>query len=172
MQEEENVWSLVFPLDLIPLTGEILPLSIMTCPWGIWFTADLWICRLSHVQSDQPLLQGAPHTHAGAARSRLSYHSKTYQRQKIFLGPPHIRAEAASGRQTLLCCNLQTAFYFLKHFSLKSGMKFPLWCFLFLSLDLKEGYWKTYFSKDKNEKEHYFKFVTQRNQCETLIANK
>lgn len=50
-------------------------------------------------------------------------------------------------------------------------MKLPLECFLFLSLHLKESFLKTYFSKDKNEKEHYFKFVTQCYWCETSIAN-
>lgn len=67
----------------------------------------------------------------------------------------------------MLCCNLQTASYFLKYFSLKSGMKLLLVYFLFLSLDLQESFLKTCFSKDKNEKEHYFKFVTQCYQCET-----
>lgn len=39
-------------------------------------------------------------------------------------------------------------------------MKLPLDCFLLLPLDLKVSFLETYFSKDKKEKEHYFKFVT------------
>lgn len=39
-------------------------------------------------------------------------------------------------------------------------MKLPLDCFLLLPLDLKESFLETYFSKDKKEKDHYFKFVT------------
>lgn len=40
-------------------------------------------------------------------------------------------------------------------------MKLTLECSLLPSLDLKENFLKIHFSKDKKEKEHYFKFLTQ-----------
>lgn len=153
------------------MTEEILPLSTMTCPWGIWFPADLWTCTLLHMHSEQPLcfskvlltshiLQEQPGADSPTSGKRFSWSLLTSGQ------------EQALWWQTLLCCILQTASYFLRHFSLKSWKKMPLGCFLFLSLDLQESFLKTYFSKDKNEKEYYFKFMTKCYRWKTLSINR